>query len=256
MLILFRNTLKMLLVGIVISTMFIVTLSEAFSLPTIIAWCEKPPKKTKSCGSCWGVAPSGSGKIICQKTGDGVIIDAGLDMGFTSNLLSYEQKTSIFVPDADTLPKIGRGFIGALVTYNFYSQYLNENVDAYTLCNAIEFDDYDEWLAAALFIYDTNNYVDGKVLVYPNPTSHTAFVKLQDDYINTNNVQSVSYNLFDNNQAIITTFTPNNIEDIVIIPDNYINLNGTYYIKCNVSYLLPNNQLSTEIITLSFIVSK
>ena len=55
--------------------------------------------------------------------------------------------------EEDTLSKVGRGYIGATVTYNHLHALDSVFVDAYTTCDAIEINNYDEWVQACLDYY-------------------------------------------------------------------------------------------------------
>lgn len=247
----FNNISKMLIFCVVMSTMLLINTQTVFSLPAVWAKCFKPGGKSP-CGECHGIKPYGSGGITCGTAKDIQVHDFGLAIGTTSFTTSNEQRTGVFFSDSgDVSTKTGKGYIGAIVIYNHYSDYLNENVNAYNLCEAIEIEDYDEWLALANSIYNIDNYVDGKVLVYPNPTSDVVFVKLEDNFVDNANVISVRYEVYNSNQELLTTLESSNATDIVIIPTTYIQTNGNYFVKC---YLTKEN--GSEIIDLPFVVAK
>ena len=171
---------------------------------------------------------------------------------------NYKYKTTpqianIFIPTdtTDTLNPIGTGYIGATAHYNHI--YDDDTSHFYILCNAIEIVDYNEWFTAATYLANVDNYVESKATVYPNPTSGVTFVTLHSDYITTFNVQSVTYSLY-NNETLLTTLTPDNVNNVIEIPSAYINTSGSYYIICSVEYLSPITALTTETVTLPFTV--
>jgi hypothetical protein len=96
-------------------------------------------------------------------------------------------------------------------------------------------------------------YTDAKVLVYPNPTSNIAFIKLLDNYISTFNVQSISIGLY-KDDVFIATLTTNNVNDIIVIDDSKISTNGTYYAICNIEFKNAAGIINTDIVTVPFVV--
>ena len=171
-------------------------------------------------------------------------------MGITSSALSTPQTTSIFFPDEPETDTItGVGYIGATVMYNHYFEKDNKVMNAYILCDAIKITDFDEWLAVA----ECFHYQGDKATVFPNPTSGTATVTLDEDYINFCKVQSVRYRLYNSKQALLTTFEPSEVDATVTIPAHFISNNGTYFIKCDV---VKENTALNEEFTLQFMVVK
>ena len=211
---------------------------------------------SRSCGTCRGIKAWGKGFHYC---GGGCVTDYSLDSGLTSVLLPTKQVANVFIFDdedsvsiantIDTTNPIGIGYIGATAYYNHI--YNGDTSHFYVLYNAIEIADYSEWLAVCQFLSNVANYVGGKALVYPDPTSSTAFIKLNDTYLSSKNIQSASYQLFNPSMALITTIT--DVANIVQIPSNYITSYGMYTVICNITYLDANNQLSNEVFTLTFI---
>ena len=232
---------------------------DSFSLaPSPGKWeragCANPLPKNEGCGRCPnGTRPPGSGHITCEwgeSLFDGLLSDLG-------NIRPGEQYiTNVFFPSDegfDTITKKGAGYIGAKADYYFWSELLEEFIYSYITCDAIKIQGYDAWYEAATYVQNDSNYVEGKVLVYPNPTMGNAFLKLNSNFIINSNVESVSYELYNSGQTLLTTLIPLNVTNVVEIPDNYISNNGTYFVKCHIT---KSNGALNEVITLSFVVGK
>ena len=251
-----KNIFKMFTICAVAVAMFLFNSSNVWSRPafSLAAKCESPGPK-QNCGACsyrgLVARPPGSGGILCEVIDDA--IDAGLNSGFTSSNILTQQTTSVFFPDNgktdDTVVVItGRGYIGATVMYNQATDD-GEFANVYLVCNAIKITDFDEWLAVA----ECFHYQGDKATVFPNPTSGTATVTLDEDYINFCKVQSVRYRLYNSKQALLTTFEPSEVDATVTIPAHFISNNGTYFIKCDV---VKENTALNEEFTLQFMVVK
>lgn len=96
-----------------------------------------------------------------------------------------------------------------------------------------------------------NCYTGTKALIVPNPVSNTTTITLAAEYIDFCNVTSVRYEIYNSEQKLLTTLSPNNPTDIAQISATYINTNGTYFVKCCVS-----KENESEIFDLSFVVNK
>jgi len=118
---------------------------------------------------------------------------------------------------------------------------------------AIVINNFQEWYTTFMFINNSSNYVNGKALVYPNPTSSNTFIKLNDKYFSNITIQSAEYQLFSPNMSLIATI--NSIENITVIPYDYLTSNGVYTVICHITYLDTNNQIVNDTFTLTFIVS-
>ena len=112
---------------------------------------------------------------------------------------------------------------------------------------------YNEWLSLVNSISNSDNYVDAKVLVYPNPASKEVFVKLHDYYLDATDVSSVECELYDFTGAFLGTFISNHPAEIISIPTVDMN-NGTYFIKCKIKS--NNENLKDEVISLQFVIAK
>ncbi len=129
------------------------------------AKCEGNDVKTWPCGECPdGTKPYGNGAITC--TTHQVYIDYGLETGMTSAAISAQQRTHVFFSDdAENVTK-GKGYIGAIVTYNHLHNRDSILVNSYILCDAVEIQDYNEWLVACA----AQQYSDiHTVQIIPNP---------------------------------------------------------------------------------------
>jgi len=132
---------------------------------------------------------------------------------------------------------------GLVVMGILRNEYLDFNYPAFY--NMINNDDDEE--------SDGCDYTGYKATVSPNPTSGTATVKLDEDYINFCNVQSVVYRLYNSEEELLATFTPSEVDATVTIPATLINANGRYFIKCDV---VKENSALNEEFTLQFMVVK
>ncbi|MCL2040128.1 MAG: hypothetical protein FWG85_06840 [Bacteroidetes bacterium] len=92
------------------------------------------------------------------------------------------------------------------------------------MCNAIEIEDYYEWFAVS----NCNNYNGDKAIVFPNPTTGSAYINLVQDYIDTCGITAVEYELYNSNGDLLTTLNPVNVDDVVQIPATFTNTVGTY----------------------------
>jgi hypothetical protein len=247
--ILLKNAIKALTIGAVASALLLINTQDVFARSVLTCSCEVS-SSSGSCGSCSYKGayckPSGGGGIKCEYD-DVKASDFGLNIGLTSMEIPDEQNTSAFFP-LDTISKRGKGYINATVLYN---QGDSGDVDVYLLCNAIEIEDYDEWLAVCKFLYGTDT-PNNLVSVYPNPTSANAYVKLNDNYLHF--VKSASYQLISPSGSPITTFAPSNIAETIDIPAKLLTTRGVYTIKCNVEYLDANNTLTNTTLNIPFSV--
>jgi len=219
------------------------------------AKCQFSIPEDKSCGKCkHGSEPTGSGTLYCEGN-DGGAVDFGLSMEITSLAVYGSQKTNVFFQDdakADTITKIGKGYIGATVNYNHISTFDGSIIWSYILCDAIEIDDYDDWLAVCEFLYDAKIPND-LVIVYPNPTSGEASIKLKDEY--SSFVKTASYRLISPSGSFLTTLVPNHPADVIQIPSMHLTTMGAYTIICNIEYMDANNTLKQTSFSVSLMVN-
>ncbi|MCL2039446.1 MAG: hypothetical protein FWG85_03345 [Bacteroidetes bacterium] len=94
------------------------------------------------------------------------------------------------------------------------------------MCNAIEIEYYYEWLAVS----NCNNYNGDKAILFPNPTTGSAYINLVQDYIDACGITAVEYELYNSNGDLLTTINPVNVDDVVQIPATFTNTVGTYLI--------------------------
>lgn len=98
-------------------------------------------------------------------------------------------------------------------------------------------------------------YPEEWVIIYPNPTTSNAFIKLNDDLLTMINIQAASYQLIGPNNLPITTFTPTNPTNIVEISNTYLVYDGVYTVMCNISFLDANNTPMNNIFKVQFVVN-
>lgn len=144
--------------------------------------------------------------------------------------------------------KIGIGLIDAPY---YYSEV--DNKTYYIMNNVIVINSYSKWTSAVNHINDFDNYVGAKALVYPNPASEKAFVKLHEHYIDAYEVQSVECLLYDTDGTLLGTFHSSNTGGIVEIPCENLGSNS-YFIQCRVKS--SNRDIKDDIIPLQFIIAK
>lgn len=179
--------------------------------------------------------------------------DWGLANGMTSDAILGPQITNVFFFEemVDLENPIGWGYIGAVVMYNSVWNETGDTENKYHICTNTGIGDYQEWLEKCSIAED-NAYVSNKAVVYPNPTSGTAFVKLVDDYVTNSNITKVIYQLYKSNAELLFTFETDSPTEVIEIPENLISTIGAYYISCNI---ICNNPKLNEIIHLSFVVN-
>jgi len=179
--------------------------------------------------------------------------DYGLANGITSDTIITPQTTNVFFFEGvvDTNNPKGWGYIDAIVIYNYVYNVDYPAVNGYVLCTGTGIGNYYEWLEKCISIAENNNKTSNKALVYPNPTSGSIFVQLENDYIINSCVTKVTYNLYNSNAELLGTFETEQPSEIIQIPERFVSTNGAYYINCNV---ICSNNLLNEIIPLSFIV--
>ena len=140
--------------------------------------------------------------------------------------------TSVFFLDSIVLTKeeiTGVGYIDVPVE-------IRDDIPLYNVCeiceNAIQkFTNYQEWLAMCYYLADA----DIKVSVFPNPTSSTATIKLNECYVSSCDIIAVEYELYNSSNTLLTTLNPPNVTDDVKIPATFIATQGTYFIVCKVT---------------------
>lgn len=158
----------------------------------------------------------------------------------------------IFIPDSDTEDEEdGWGYINIPV---FYDEIGNRNI--YIIDKAIEFTNYAEWLDALNFVKKQENYIGNKVLVYPNPTNSSAFVKLNDDLSSIYDIESVKVDLYyGNNSTLIKTYIPERFDSLIPIDANCLQNSGAYYIMCTIYYYNLEGVIEADITTIPLMVT-
>jgi len=160
--------------------------------------------------------------------------------------------------DVDSLPRVSIFFFTGVDPNNIHAGYGFINIPVFEDINGSYYisDESDvvflnlyHWKFATGLVTEAD-----KLKVFPNPTSNSVTIKLEEDYISFNKVQSVSYQLYSYEQVLLTTLSPiNHVGESVIVPSYYITNSGTYFIKCNVTYLDDKSQLATDEFTVKFI---
>jgi len=239
------NKLKALFICVCAITMLMLNQNSLFAVSGVLVICEKPGGN-KPCGEYAGIKPYGSGGIIVIPISTS-LTDFGLNLGFTSFVVSTEQVTNMFISDNDSLPDKGKGYIGVSVIYNYYSEYYDEYQNVYAICNATLIEDYNEWLEMCYHLAYSNGDLE-RATLYPNPTTSGVSVKLEADYISNCNVIGVTYKLYDLENVLLETTTPTSVDDIVNFSNTFNP--GTYFIKCEV---VKANTALNEVFTLQFI---
>jgi hypothetical protein len=101
-------------------------------------------------------------------------------------------------------------------------------------------------------VRNPENYTENIALVYPNPATDYAFVKISDNYIAEHDVASVTIQVFDAAQTLLTTLNTTNPSDVVMIPSDKISTSGTYYAVCKVTLL----DGADVVVTVPFVVNE
>jgi hypothetical protein len=103
-----------------------------------------------------------------------------------------------------------------------------------------------------------SNNPNNIVIVHPHPVTEVAVVKLEDDFLSNNNVQSVVYRLFAPDQtliAVISASSASSITEETLIPAIHFTTPGVYFINCTITILKDGGTIEQEVIDVSFIVS-
>ncbi|MDR0926627.1 MAG: hypothetical protein LBO69_02540 [Ignavibacteria bacterium] len=113
----------------------------------------------------------------------------------------------------------------------------------------------DNWDEIIRCLEDAKNYADEKVLVYPNPTSNTSFVKLYEDYVSTYNVQSVSVQIY-KGATLVATLNSSDPNSIILIDESIIPTGDTYYANCSIVYIDGTSTEQVDVVNVPFVVIK